>query len=283
MRTIALALMGLLLLAGCPQQQANDTGNQPASTESTARAESDAVVKQRPTLTVWADPALETVLGELGSLFKELEGYPVAAEFYERGELQAKLADTAAKDMPDVVIFADPETLEMADGLYEPETLRTIAGDRLVLVERQGFGYKTPTLFDIYKLRFEHIGLGEQGTISGYYGEQALIADGVMQRIEDRIARYASEDALTAALLADETQAALVLASTAANSEVSAWYVIGEDLHEDIRYQAAAGAGKADKPGVMELLTFLAEDEDVQQVFEGFGHVRREMALGEER
>lgn len=278
----------MLLLAGCPQQEQGQGGNAAAPTDSApasqqVSAAGETTTQSGGTLTLWADPALERVLAELAGGFLELHAQGYQYELYERGDMQVKLAEADAGSAPDVVIFADPETLALADGLYEPETLRTIAGDRLVLVERPGHGYKTPTLFDIYRLRFEHFGLGEVSTISGYYGEQALISDGLMERIEDRIARYYSADDLTAALLADETQAALVLASTAANSEVAAWYLIGEDLHEDIRYQAAAGTGKADKQGVVELLTFLAESDEVQQVFEGFGHVRREMALGEER
>ena len=283
MRKLILCVCAVLL-AGCPQQEqkADGASASPAVSGTVAQPPPAVDSKDGAPVEVWADPALVPVLDVLAEDFKAIypPGYTVEAK--ERGDLLAHLGEEGEPAMP-AVLCADGKALEpyCTQGHAEAETLRTFAGDRLVLAERPGTGYKSPSLFDIYELRFEKLGLGEPETLAGYYGEQALISEGVMNRITDRVERYPATAALIDALKLDEVDVILLPASAAAVNDVSAWLLIGEDLHEDIRYQAAAGKDQQDSPGVAELLRFLAEDDEVQNKLEGYGLVRRETALVE--
>lgn len=281
MRKLILILC-VFVLTGCPQQQEQAASKQTTTTPATAAAAP--ATESGEELEVWADPLLVPALEALTPDFEYLyaPGYRIVPK--ERGELLANLSQDGGPELPDV-ICADAVVLAEYNSTQriEDATLRTFAGDRLVLAERPGTGYKSPSLYDISKLRFDALGLGEATTLAGYYGEQALISEGVMKHIEGRIKRYPTTPALVDALNADEVQTILVTASAAAVDGVSAWLLIGEDVHEDIRYQAAASLGKSATPGVPQLLRFLAEDEDIQAKFEGYCLVRREIALDEEK
>jgi ABC-type molybdate transport system substrate-binding protein len=279
MRNIILCAC-LLLLASCPQQPRPAASPDAANPASQPGAKIKPVTNTGPALTVWADPALLPALEALAPEFKKIYSAGYTLEPVERGDLLARLDHTGGTALP-AVICADQLVVEQYSAKQQlvDSSRRTFAGDRLVLAERPGQGYAAPSLFDIYELRFKQFGLGEPGTLAGYFGEQALISEGGFDRIKDRVKRYPSSTALVDALKLDVVQVILVPDSSAAVNEISAWLAIGEDLHEDIRYQAAASTGHDTEPGVPELLRFLAEDDAVQSQLEGYGLVRREMAL----
>jgi ABC-type molybdate transport system substrate-binding protein len=280
----------LLLLAGCPQPKpapadAPATGQAPVvagKPPAQAGAEITPVAESGPAIKVWADPVLRPALEALAPEFKKIYKGGYELEPVERDVLLERLNQPDSSGLP-AVICADQVALAQFDakGLLYSSTRRTFAGDRLVLAETPGTGYNSPTLFDIYQLRFKQFGLGEPGTLAGYYGEQALITEGGYDRIKDRIKRYSSTAALLDALKLDEAQVILIPASVAAVNHVSAWLLISEDVYEDLVYQAAACNGHESELGVPELLRFIAEDAGVQTQLEGYGLVGRDVALVE--
>ncbi len=287
MRNLIL-FMCVLLLAGCPQHlKPSEPGSAAATPAGAAPAAKPGasippVAAGGEALEIWADPLLAPVLEALAPDFKLIYAPGYRLVLKERGELLDNLRQEGGPALPDV-ICADAGVIteyKTKQAVEEP-TLRTFAGDRLVLAERPGFGYQSPSLYDIYQLRFTALGLGETSTLAGYYGEQALISEGAMRHVAERVKRYPATAALVDALNQDKVQAILITASAAAVGGVSAWLLIGEDLHEDIRYQAAASSRTNATPGVTELLRFLAEDAGVQATLEGYGLVRREVALEE--
>jgi ABC-type molybdate transport system substrate-binding protein len=103
---------------------------------------------------------------------------------------------------PTYFITADTPTLTALReaGVTDESTARTFAGDSLALVQPAGRGYASGTLFDIYKLRFEHLAVGAEETAVGYYARQALITEGGFKRVEDRLKPFAHTTELLASL-----------------------------------------------------------------------------------
>jgi molybdate transport system substrate-binding protein len=263
---------------GCPKPASDrDATGQPGTAASPSQD------TEKP-LIVWADPLLKVPLVAINEVFSELYSPGLTPVYIERGDLLARFAGDGPSTLPDVFITADTATMAvLSQGGYANEsTARTFAGDRLVLVQQPEKGHKTPTLFDTYRLRFDALGLGAEKTAVGRYAEQALVTDGCFNRLEERLQRFDGTSNALDALVADEVQLAIVTASQAAQQQgVEVILLIGEDLHEDIRYQAAASAESASNPAVQQLLMLLAEDDAVQELLTGYGLLDRELALQE--
>lgn len=285
MRIASLCLVLLMLLAcSCPARKAEApqesvTAQKPAATE---KADETKKPKARQTdLVIWRDPAL----GEPMKAFSE----QVFIKLAKRLDMKdADLADIAAikdnppEEMPQIIIFGYAPMLKqfVDDGIIVEESARTFAGDRLVLAEKRGMGYETPSLFDSYKLHFNKLGYLNDSTALGKPSSQALVSDGLLDRIKDRTVEFASIRPLFGALLSGDIELAILPASLVAQSEtVSPVLIIGADLHEDIRYIAAATPGNADDPTVQRILRMLAEDDDIQKLFVGYGMLSRKAAL----
>ncbi|MCH7472503.1 substrate-binding domain-containing protein [bacterium] len=276
MRWYLLACILLALAAGCPK----------SADRQTAADGSAAAGNTGEPLSIWADPALAAPLEDLADEFaaRHAPGYTV--RYMERGELLGLLEDGQAMHAPHAYIIADPVVYEALrkSGAIDESSARTFAGDRLAVVHREGENWMSPTLFDIYRLRYTWFGVGEQSTSAGYYSEQALVSEGVRPRIEKRIKSYGSTKTLLEALAADEVQLAMVYTSTAAQAGgIEVMLIAGEDLHEDIRYRVIAAAGRGADAAVGELLRFLAEEDEVQAIFNGYGLLGRKSALMEDR
>jgi molybdenum ABC transporter molybdate-binding protein len=278
MRYSLLVVLALSLLVGCPKPASDrDATGQPGTAASPSQD------TEKP-LIVWADPLLKVPLVAINEVFSELYSPGLTPVYIERGDLLARFAGDGPSTLPDVFITADTATMAvLSQGGYANEsTARTFAGDRLVLVQQPEKGHKTPTLFDTYRLRFDALGLGAEKTAVGRYAEQALVTDGCFNRLEERLQRFDGTSNALDALVADEVQLAIVTASQAAQQQgVEVILLIGEDLHEDIRYQAAASAESASNPAVQQLLMLLAEDDAVQELLTGYGLLDRELALQE--
>jgi molybdenum ABC transporter molybdate-binding protein len=262
----------IIMLAGCPQaEKQTQTSSVPAA--------------EQRALTVWADPALSVPLEALTADFTKLHRPGLDVRYVEREELLEAVDGGEPADPPDVYLFADQRVLETfrEAGAVDESSTRTFAGDRLVVACRLDEGWKTASLFDVYKLRFTGFGLAGENTSLGHYSAQALHSEGVRSRIEKRIVSFSSLDKLLAGLADDEVQLMLVFASTVTQrTDLQAILIVGEDLHEDIRY-VAASSGQRNDPAVIEFLRFLAEDEDVQQKLMSYGLIGRTDALVENR
>jgi len=283
-----------LLAAGCPAKQQSSAKQPSTSGTSTAApgAGSSANTQTAP-VTVWADPALKVPLEALAPGFKAQYPAGMYVTYVERGELLRPLVEKPPRALdspPEVFIIADRKAFEMlrSSQSIDEVTARTFAGDRLVVVHRPGENWASPSLFDIYKLRFEVLATGSDGTSLGYYTRQALISDGVAQRVADRIKRFDTTQQVARAvagsnhLAGGEAELAILYASTAAQAAgTETMLLIGDDLHDAIRYQAVAGKDCAARPGVQELLRYLAEDPQVQQTLGSFGLINRQSAIKE--
>ena len=271
-----------LAVSGCPSAKNNDQA--PASPAADTAAEPAVSTWE---LVVWADPLLETPLAALQADFRAQYGGGYSMLFLERGELLSRAtAGDAASPPPDVFITADtptPTALREA-GVTDEVTARTFAGDSLALVQPAGQGYASGTLFDIYKLRFEHLAVGAEETAVGYYARQALITEGGFKRVEDRLKPFARTTELLASLSGGESPLAIITKSQFVQSDgLALVLLVSERLHEDIRYQAVAARGRGADAGVLALLRFLAEDEQIQLKLAGFGLIDRQTAMVEDR
>ena len=256
MRWLILPL--LCLLSGCPKPPPAYTApSLPPPKAATVPAVPVPPAGQGQTVRVLCDPG---VAGVLEQLRPELERRgDLKLDLSERDSLalaassgQGKLVGAA-----DAFIYAELDgvlaKLRQAQAIDE-YTLRTFAGDRLCVACRRGEDWGVPTLFDIYRLRFTWLGLAPEDTALGQYALQALKSDGALRRVQKRIKYLPDGAELPRAIIRDEVQLAVVYASTAAqHPELGIAVLVDPGLHEDIRYRAAAAAGKGAEPGVTEL------------------------------
>lgn len=306
---ICAAFMLLVLAGSCnkgPQESA-DTGT-PATGSSASGSRSDEspaeaadpdklvadAVKPpsestRPLL-IWTDPALATVLQSLSEKFKAQYAPSYTLAFVDKGDLLrtlASISDGSAPQVPDVYVYTGQEihsALVNAKAIDEA-TARTFAGDRLVLACRSEDGYTAQTVFDISKLRFKSCGVADPAEcMLGIYTDQAMISDGLKDRISDRLSTLASGDELVNGLNDKSLDVAFIYASQAAQSRtLKAAVLVDEGLHEDVQYKAAAASGRGADKAVMDLLTFLAEDAGIQADLESYGFTSRATAIVEDK
>ena len=274
------ALLAVLMLAACPAQQPNNDASTDASDATRQTAE-----RREHTLRVLCDPALKAVMDEVEKKAESSTDLDLHISFKERGVLADELE--AGEELNyDAFIYGDPKTAQLlADNeVIESATQRIIAGDRLLLVSLEDQEWVTPTLFDIYRLRFQKLAIGSQNTLSGYYADQSIISDGVKPRIEDRLSMPDSADAQIAELHDGSSQMAIILKSRMLQEEgLRTIMLIGEDLHEDVDYFAATAMGKEADPAVLRLLDLLSLDEEIQQLYVGFGLKTRDESRGDTR
>lgn len=231
---------------------------------------------------VWAEPTLALALEALKPELEKRGAIKLTLEFHDSIGLMQDLAQATAPDLPDVFIYPDAgifTKLTTAKAI-DDVTLRTFAGDRLVVACRQGEHWVMSTLFDIYRLRFKWIGLAPENSALGLFALQALTSDGALARVQKRIKYLATADDLPKALKRDETQLVITYASIVTlDPSLGVAVSVDPDLHDDIRYKAAAAYGHGAQPGAVGLLRLLAEDSEMQQRLAGFGFVDRKTAL----
>jgi molybdenum ABC transporter molybdate-binding protein len=295
-----LLIFAMLLVAGCldkedDNQQAVDKVDRPDSTaqapdQADGAAQDSAAASEVPAdlaegvVVVLSDASLKTPLEALAGGFAKKHGPGWYLDFAERDEITTLLSGDAAAGRYDAVLT---DKLQMdalvAAGKIETGTNRTFAGDRLALVSSaSGPEWKPKSFFDLHRLRFKGLGIGEPTTIAGVYSDQALQTSGSLVRVADRLIKYPSTNAMFDGLLKDEVQMAFVPSSVAAQrTDLKIVLVIEETNYEDLRYQAAAVSGHAEKAGVMPLLVYLAENADVQQKLMGYGLEDRVQAMKE--
>ncbi|MBN2082999.1 substrate-binding domain-containing protein [bacterium] len=271
------------LLAACPQAEPGDNtpASQPAASTSTDTAPGTASLAGGA-VTVWAEVLLAEPLTALSEDFKAQYAGGWRVEYKERGVMLTAITADSPPELPAVVLFADTQVRDqlIERGQIEEATLRTFAGDVLVLAQIKDGLFATGSLYDIYKAPFTHLLLGSPQTTVGYYGEQALISEGCFSRVESRLKLVDSTAELVGSLLSEEKVVGIVMASQVVQSGgLEVMTMVSERTHEDIRYSAAATTGHSGDPGVMDLLRFLAEDEAIQLKLEGYGLLNRETAL----
>lgn len=271
---LALVLSALALAGGCPAReqvdgQAAGAGHQQASTAATAP------------LIIWADAALEQPLTALAKEYRDQTGTTLAPLFLERGELRRELTE-APDVLPDVFITGDAVSAEWlaAEGFSAAVTARVIAGDRLALLSTAGLGFEAGTLFGITTQRFKSIAVGTEGTCAGYYARQALISDGAMDRVAERMVVVERSVETVAEPAAGAVQLGLSFASLVSQATgVKLLLVVDGGLHERIQYTAVAAADSVQDEAVQTFLDLAALDAELQQLLTGYGLTSRKEAL----
>lgn len=270
-----ISVIALLLLCACPKQDA-------AAPDGTKAAAAPAVSADSGKLKILCDPLLLTLLTELEPEFRKGHGGYVV-EGIERGALLTRIGNGDKFEDVDVFAYADPQLGQtlMDAGLLSQASLRTFAGDQLALISRDGESWRSNTLFDIYSLRFKKLSIGSTDTVTGFFAERALISDGVMPRVEDRLSRPGSAAEIVEGLLSGQAEMAIVPRSLVLNLKgVKVALLIDRTLHKDFQYRIAGAAGSEENPEVMALLTLLAEDQAVQTLIGGYGFDNRSEAMG---
>jgi molybdenum ABC transporter molybdate-binding protein len=270
-----ISILALLLLCACPKQDGTDPASQPSGATAAVPASSGK-------LKILCDPLLLSLLTELEPQFRgEHKGYEVQG--MERGVLLKHIGSGDRFEDVDVFAYADPQLGQslMEAGLISVATLRTFAGDQLALISREGESWRADTLFDIYSLRFKKLCIGSTDSVSGFFAERALISDGVMPRVEDRLSRPDTAAAIVEELLSGQAEMAIVPRSMLLDQEgVKVLLLIDRSLHKDFQYRIAGAVGSEENPQVMALLTMLAEDAEVQGLISGYGFDNRSEAMG---
>jgi ABC-type molybdate transport system substrate-binding protein len=276
--TTALCLAAL----GCPKPPAAPVQQTGRPAQPVAAPLHVSASGQGQTVVLWAEPTLSDMLEQLKPELEKRGALKLKLEYRDSTAVEAALSQGAPDSVlyPDLGLFAKLTAAKAIDEV----TVRTVAGDRLTVACRHGEDWTIDKLFDLYKLRFKRLGLAPQGSVLERLGIQALTSDGTLPRVSERLKYMASAADLQQALKRDEVQLIFTYASTVAqNPQLGVCVLVDPGLHEDIRYKAAALAGKASQPGVMELLRLLGEDSAVQQLLSGLGYVGRADAMVESR
>jgi molybdate transport system substrate-binding protein len=184
--------------------------------------------------------------------------------------------------LPDVFITGDAVSAEWlaAEGFSAAVTARVIAGDRLALLSTAGLGFEAGTLFGITTQRFKSIAVGTEGTCAGYYARQALISDGAMDRVAERMVVVERSVETVAEPAAGAVQLGLSFASLVSQATgVKLLLVVDGGLHERIQYTAVAAADSVQDEAVQTFLDLAALDAELQQLLTGYGLTSRKEAL----
>jgi molybdate transport system substrate-binding protein len=259
----------------------------PAQPKSAPSAQLPALVQSKlkgAQLRLIADPVLQVPLEKISRQLKREQGLNLALTYLDSKEQRAFSA--ASKPEADILLYIDKGvTRSLVKAAVIDETSScVIGGERLVVVCKRGIDWKAQGLNSLSRLRFKTFGLLDAKSVLGAYSEQALKSDGAFPRVQKRIAYYPSQDELTAALKQNPSELGIIYASQAARSkDLDIVVAINSDLHEDIRYRAAAVAGRQSDPAVQALLAALAQGDQIQGILGSYGIVPRTAALKEVR
>jgi molybdenum ABC transporter molybdate-binding protein len=274
---LSLTLLALLVISGCPQDP---------QTASTAPPTSPKAQTKHRKIVVWADPVLANALTGIAATYKKQTGSNYQVVPVERSARRAWAKDQAASmkgPEPDVLLFAGrDEFVWLLEGQKIDEaTSRTFAGDRLVVLKPLGTTYTTSSVFDLDKLLFKQLAVGDpEATTVGLYTHQALVSDGVHSRVKDRLATTKDSTQLPVLPTKGKNVIAIGFASQAGGAKgIEPGLLIDASLHEPLQYKAVAVAGKGGDEAVMAFLRWLAENAGTQQALTGYGLLDRASAL----
>lgn len=283
MRLLPLIFITLFAVS-CPRGAPQDAATQapPPAQQKVAKAKAQPYAG---TVTAWADPLLMVPLEAVGADLDKWYGIKLELTSVDRGELLTRIENGDLDNLPDVFFVGHPDlfTALREAGVVNEADARTFAGDLMAIVQKRDGGYLIKgELFDMYKLFFDHFGLGEDTTTAGLYGYQALYTCGIYSRLEERYVMLPTSQAIIDALEAEEVELAIMAASTATQTpKLEVLRVIDETYYEDIRYLAVPTNSDTPNSTISELLRLLAEDAGVQHALMGYGLLDRTAAMDE--
>ncbi len=210
-------------------------------------------------VTVFAAISMSEVLEEASQEFTRRTGVQVKHSFASSAQLARQIESGARAD---VFISADRKWMDelRRSQRIDVRTERQLAGNRLVVIQPTSRPRVNPKNW-VQALGRGRLATGDPDFVPlGRYTREALVALGMWQKLEPRIAR--AENARVATLLVARGEAPLgiVYATDAiAESRVKVVTALDRSLHSPIVYPAALT--REASPAAMAYLNFLMSDE----------------------
>ena len=200
-------------------------------------------------VTVLAAASMSDALSGIGDAFTRETGTAVRFSFAASSALARQIAAGAPAD---IFVSANAEWMDDLEtrGLLAAGTRGILAGNRLVLVVADGdrashSEVSTPPDFDRLLGERGRLAVGDPDHVpAGIYARQALMAWGLWDAVQGRLARADNVRAALALVERGEAPAGIVYATDAeAAGKVSIAGVLPDALHEPIVYPFAIVAG----------------------------------------
>jgi len=234
--------------------------------------QSVAGVAQAP-LTVFAAASMSEAMEQIGAAFQADTGVPVILSFAGTGTLARQIEAGAPAD---VIVSADVLWMEyLAErGAVRPESHKTIASNRLVLVGPKGakaLDLNPESL--VLHLQDGRFAIADPETVpAGRYGKAALQTLGLWSVVEGRLAPMENVRVALAAAVRGDTPLALVYATDAAvEPGVTVLAEIPESSYPIIEYPVALTAVSS-HPEAPRFLNYLSGPE-AAKILRSFGFV----------
>ena len=210
-----------------------------------------------PLVTACGEPR-EVLVGTAASLSEPMTAV-AAAYGADRPDVRVRLvvgaSNVLAEQMRagapiDLLVSADPRVLDRlaADAVVEPAGRVRLAGNRLVVLVRQGLPVATASAEQLLAAQIRRIAVPDAAVPVGRYARDWLAARGLLAALEPRIVATADARATLAAVDAGDVDAAIVYATDArlAASARTAFEIAAAEQPE-IAYEAALRAGAGDE------------------------------------
>lgn len=229
------------------------------------------VENEETTITVSAASSMKDVLDELKEQFEVTHsGLNVVFNFGASGSLQHQIEQGAPVDL---FISAGKKQISDLAGKGLVGKPFTVAGNQLVVVTPAGFGKKLTSLKEITGDKYTTIAIGSPETVpAGKYSEEALTKMDIMTQIKPRLVFAKDVRQVLTYVETGEADAGLVYMTDARISKkVDIIYIVPDDLHSPITYQAAVVKSSGNPEGAEYFLNFV-ESETAKPVFTKYGY-----------
>ncbi len=192
-------------------------------------------------ITVFAASSLTDAMEEIGAAYRQKSGIEVVFSFAGTGVLARQIEAGAPAD---VFVSADEEWMDYAAsaGAVKAETIRTIAGNTLVLIGPKGSEPVALLTADLVAiLDGNRLSIADTETVpAGRYGKAALQTLGLWDKVSGSLAPMDNVRIALAAVARGDTPLGVVYRSDAeAEPRVEILAEFPEDSHPPIAYPAA--------------------------------------------
>ncbi|MEP0454878.1 MAG: molybdate ABC transporter substrate-binding protein [Roseibium sp.] len=216
-------------------------------------------------ITVFAAASLTEALTEIGQEFEAVTGTEVVFSFAGTGPLARQVEAGAPAD---VFVSADEAWMDYvrARGAVEPDTIRAVAANNLVLVgaeDAEPLRLNSDEISE--RLVGNRLAMADPETVpAGRYGRAALEATGLWQGVSSTLAPMDNVRVALASVARGDTALGLVYGSDAlVEPRVKVLAVFPEESHPKIRYPAAETVGASEAAAVFMAFLLGAEAQDV--------------------
>ncbi|NVK34223.1 MAG: molybdate ABC transporter substrate-binding protein [Rhodobacteraceae bacterium] len=222
-------------------------------------------------ITVFAAASMTDAISEIAELYQETTNTKVVLVFAGSGTLARQVESGAPAD---IFISADEAWMTYAQdrGAIQPETVRFIAANQLVLVGPASSATQVDLKVDsiLDKIGPLRLAMADPDTVpAGRYGKQALEGLGLWQPLARKLAPMENVRVALAAVARGDTPLGIVYASDAAvEPRVRVVAVFPPTSHASIRYPAAVTTHASTQ--AMAFLQFLS-DKNAQTILRAKG------------